>query len=56
MEKLLTHWERIDIKYTLSRHLKRKCVFKVICTCQKLTEIFIKFKGWSYTYDGVDIM
>jgi len=55
MEKLLIHWERINIKYILLRHLKRKYVFKVICTCQQLTEIFIKFNGWSYTYDGADI-
>ena len=39
MEKLLTYWERINIKYILSRHLKRNYVFKVICTCKKLTVI-----------------
>lgn len=55
MEKLLIHWERINIKYFLSRHLKRKYVFKVICTCQQMTEIFIKFKAWGYTYDRTDI-
>jgi hypothetical protein len=53
--KLLTHLERINIKYILSGHLKRKYFFKVIFTCKKLKEIFIKFKGWSYTYDGADI-